>query len=424
MVTSTLSGGSHIIATYVPTIYTQFASISATITTSSVDQQGVTKTLIVGPSGVAWTPIHDLPDSPVIPYSSTLPGDDLGPASSSPSTAAALSGSIQSLGSVVSPSSPGTGASITTVPSYLSSTGFLSVVSHSENKLSQSNVDKGGSTKGTSLPPSSNPSPSLSKDLLGLNLKPLRGNGQSLGSIAGSSSSATRDSTGVVSQLSSNTATTGSLAVKQTSGDDRSTSNTEGTNLPTGSLAPLSGPGGSGPGTTTGSSSSSINGPAPGSTIAAPQISVTDAFANSGIMETAITAEGTPLQYSKTSYADLFTLTEFSTVTTPIPFTNKDGSSFIIPAAVVIVGPGGSWWNGGLGGFGLSGPSCIWPFCPPGGGGNVGGGPGGPHQNDDPDNGGSKNDNPENDDSKDDSPDDNNNSDEDKNPDDNPEDNP
>ena len=46
--------------------------------------------------------------------------------------------------------------------------------------------------------------------------------------------------------------------------------------------------------------------------------------------------------------------------------------------AVVIVGLGGSWWNGGPGGFGLSGPSCIWPLCPPGGSGNVGGGSGGP----------------------------------------------
>ena len=44
-----------------------------------MDQQGVTKTLIVGPSGVAWTPIHHLPDSLVIPYPSTLPGDELGP---------------------------------------------------------------------------------------------------------------------------------------------------------------------------------------------------------------------------------------------------------------------------------------------------------------------------------------------------------
>ncbi|KAL8886501.1 MAG: hypothetical protein Q9215_005800 [Flavoplaca cf. flavocitrina] len=214
---------------------------------------------------------------------------------------------------------------------------------------------------------------------------------------------------------------------------------TEGTNLPPGTLAPLSSPGGSGPGITTGSSSPSINGPAPGSTTAAPQISVTDAFATSGIMETAITADGTPLQYSKTSFADLSTLTEFSTVTTPIPFTNEDGSSFTIPAAVVIVGPGGSWWNGGPGGFGLSGPSCIWPFCPPGGGGNVGGGSGGPpgapappsapnkpgkSRNDGPDNGGSKDDNPDNDDSKDDNPGDNNYSDEDKNSDDNLEDNP
>lgn len=56
------------------------------------------------------------------------------------------------------------------------------------------------------------------------------------------------------------------------------------------------------------------------------------------------------------------------------PQTNKDGSKFTISAAVIVVGGGGVWWYGGTGGFGLSGLSCIWPFCPPGGGGDSGGG--------------------------------------------------
>ena len=57
-------------------------------------------------------------------------------------------------------------------------------------------------------------------------------------------------------------------------------------------------------------------------------------------------------------------------------------SSFIIPAAIIIVGPDGQWWNGGTGGFGIHDPSCIGPFCPPGGGSDIGGGGSGSNPND------------------------------------------
>ena len=39
-------------------------------------------------------------------------------------------------------------------------------------------------------------------------------------------------------------------------------------------------------------------------------------------------------------------------------------------------------WNGGTGGWGWKGLSCIWPFCPPGGGGDSGGGGSGGNPND------------------------------------------
>ena len=39
-------------------------------------------------------------------------------------------------------------------------------------------------------------------------------------------------------------------------------------------------------------------------------------------------------------------------------------------------------WNGGTGGFGINLPSCIWPFCPPGGGGDIGGAGSGESPND------------------------------------------
>ncbi|KAL8792867.1 MAG: hypothetical protein Q9195_004509 [Heterodermia aff. obscurata] len=54
--------------------------------------------------------------------------------------------------------------------------------------------------------------------------------------------------------------------------------------------------------------------------------------------------------------------------------TNEDGSTFTVSAAIIVIGPGGTWWNGGTGGLGIQGPSCIWPFCPPVGGGDTGGG--------------------------------------------------
>ncbi|KAI9718522.1 MAG: hypothetical protein M1812_003973 [Candelaria pacifica] len=87
------------------------------------------------------------------------------------------------------------------------------------------------------------------------------------------------------------------------------------------------------------------------------------------------------LHYSKANFPDLTTITA--------PVTHRH----TIPAAVIIVGPGGNWWNGGIGGFGLHGSSCIWPFCPPGGGrGDASGGgssgnnpksPSNPHDNQD-----------------------------------------
>ena len=39
-------------------------------------------------------------------------------------------------------------------------------------------------------------------------------------------------------------------------------------------------------------------------------------------------------------------------------------------------------WNGGTGGLGINLPSCIWPFCPPGGGGDIGGAGSGEDPND------------------------------------------
>ncbi|KAL8898432.1 MAG: hypothetical protein Q9207_006699 [Kuettlingeria erythrocarpa] len=109
----------------------------------------------------------------------------------------------------------------------------------------------------------------------------------------------------------------------------------------------------------------------PGPTVA--QSSVTGAFDNPNQTETTIIAGGRTLQYSKETIGSLSTLTAPATITTPIIETDKDGSIFTIPAAVIIIGPGGTWWNAGRQGFQVNGPSCLWPFCPPTGGGHGGG---------------------------------------------------
>lgn len=105
IVISTLSGGSKIIETYKPTTYTQYAFVTATVTTTWVNQQGVTVTLTVGPSGVAWTPIDQLSDIPGVSPPSTLPGNAPAHSPSPPSTAIS-SGASQPSGSDVLQSAP------------------------------------------------------------------------------------------------------------------------------------------------------------------------------------------------------------------------------------------------------------------------------------------------------------------------------
>ncbi|CAF9921336.1 MAG: hypothetical protein HETSPECPRED_004496 [Heterodermia speciosa] len=117
---------------------------------------------------------------------------------------------------------------------------------------------------------------------------------------------------------------------------------------------------------------SSVSASGTGSTTA--QSTASDAFENSSLSETTIIVDGTKLHYSKETIASLSTVTAPITVTTPMSETNADGSTFTVSAAIIVVGPGGTWWNGGTGGLGIQGPSCIWPFCPPGGGGDSGGG--------------------------------------------------
>ncbi|KAL8673195.1 MAG: hypothetical protein Q9168_002387 [Polycauliona sp. 1 TL-2023] len=107
------------------------------------------------------------------------------------------------------------------------------------------------------------------------------------------------------------------------------------------------------------------------------QSSVTQAFEDPHQSQTSFLVGSTLLQYKKETIASLSTITADVTITTAIVATNKDSSPTTLPAAAIVVGPGGTWWNGGVDGFNVHGPPCIWPFCPPGGANRGGGGGGG-----------------------------------------------
>ena len=121
-------------------------------------------------------------------------------------------------------------------------------------------------------------------------------------------------------------------------------------NPPTSTAIPSASPGS--PSASPGSPSASPGTPpktAPGATTTAPapassQSSVTDAFAVVSQSETTLIADGTTQYYSKSTFSDLATITAPITVTTPIVQTNSDNSQFTISAAIVIVGPGGTWY--------------------------------------------------------------------------------
>ena len=113
---------------------------------------------------------------------------------------------------------------------------------------------------------------------------------------------------------------------------------------------------------------------APGSTAGSgTQSSITGAFAISTQSVTTLTVDGSTEVYSKETIASLSSITSITTITTDLTETNSNGKTYTITHGTIIVGPHGIWWNGGGIGFGITGPSCIWPFCPPGGGGDVGG---------------------------------------------------
>ncbi|KAL9130925.1 MAG: hypothetical protein Q9217_001028, partial [Psora testacea] len=303
VVTASVSG-QLVTKTFVPTTYTQFSMVTATITTTIIDSQSSTATIVVGPSGVGWTPFKQSTGAPTIPAPTVLPSasGNLGNSqvqSGQSSSQPAQTGSSSLPVNSQSGSQPGQTVVTSTVGSQTVTETFVPTTISGYASLTSTLTT-------TTINPQSSPQTIVI------------GPGGAVWTPLG----------------------------QQPSGAPQ---------LPPPTIPPINpyAPSGSQPGSTPIiTSAPSTAASASSSAPAAPQSSVSDAFAN-------------PTQSETTIIADAPT-----TITTPLTETNTDGSTFTLSAAIIIVGPGGTWWNGGRGGFGIQGPSCIWPFCPPGGGGS------------------------------------------------------
>ena len=69
--------------TFIPTTYTQFTTVTGIITTTVVNSQGTTVTVVVGPSGVGWAPFNQPTNAPAISSPLALPSAAGNPQASS-----------------------------------------------------------------------------------------------------------------------------------------------------------------------------------------------------------------------------------------------------------------------------------------------------------------------------------------------------
>lgn len=382
VVTSVVSGTT-LTETFVLTTLTQFSALT-TPTITVISGAGKLTTLTVGPSGNAWIPFNTVSGGPNLAAPSSIPqapAQTTGPGTSGSSgTGVSQTSSTQpNVGPSSSSSLPaGTGGSQpsnSTQVGASSSSSSSSLAPGTGGSQPSSSSQVGGSSSSQSLPPGATVEvgtvgTAVYTEVFVPTVDP------QLSSLTGTITTTTFDA-----QSSPITLVIGPGGVEWTP-----------INLPSGQpeinpppnppVNPNT-PSVTGPTQThtTGSSTDpgpsstgQTTNPAASSSATASYASITGAFANPSQSETTIVIGGVMQHLSKKTFSDLTTLTAPTTITTPMVETNSDGSKFTISAAIIIVGPGGAWWNGGTGGFGIHGPSCIWPFCPPGGGGDVGGG--------------------------------------------------
>jgi len=286
--TGTISGKT-ITETYEPTTYTQFSTFTAVITTTILNSQRSPVTIVVGPSGVGWTPYHPVSGVPDVQPPSILPG-----APGGTQTAAKPSASsrvpLPSGGTVVVATLGSSILTETFVPATLSSYASLaSTITTTTLNAQSSPVTILIGPGGVEWTPINLPS-------------------------------------GVPEVPPPSVLPVGPNTPANRASSSTSASSTGNQNLPS-SISPTA--------TSTGAQ--------PLGTVSASYASITDAFDKTAQSETTLVVGGVTEHWSKATFADLATITAPRTVTTSVVQTNKDGSQFTVSAAVIIVGPGGRW---------------------------------------------------------------------------------
>ena len=351
VVVGTIAGGSTETETFEPTTYTQFASITAAITTTIVNAQGSTIRVVVGPSGVAWTPYEPQSGVPNLQPPSVLPGAS--PNSQSSNVPLPPGGTVitATVGSSI--------LTETFTPTTLSAFSTLASTITTTTKNAQgSPVTVVVGPSGAAWAPFNIP--------LGVTVIPPP-------AVLPGQPSSPASNIPLPSGATVMTATIGSSTIRETFAPTivpgyaslASTITTSTLNAQSSPVTFLIGPGGvewapfnfppGSPGIPppnmlpVAPNARSLTQPSsitptliPGASPAS-YASVTDAFANTAQSQTTIIAGGMTIPYAIAIFPDLATISTVTTVTTAVTETNKDGSKFTIPAAIIIVGPGGRW---------------------------------------------------------------------------------
>ena len=124
-----------------PTQISQFTGLTTTITTTVVDPQGSTATVIVGPSGSAWIPFNQLTGAPSLPAPSILPSapNQVTSSISSDPPASSYSGQTVVTGNVGSQTVTETFVPVT-IPGYASLASTITVTTANAQSSSETMV--------------------------------------------------------------------------------------------------------------------------------------------------------------------------------------------------------------------------------------------------------------------------------------------
>ncbi len=351
VVVGTIAAGSTETETFEPTTYTQFASITATITTTIVNAQGSAVAIVVGPSGVAWTPYEPPSGVPNLQPPSVLP--EASPNSQSSNMP------LPPGGTVITATVGSSTFTETFTPTTLSAFSTLaSTITTTTKNAKGSPITVVVGPSGVAWAPFNLPSG------VPVVLAPAVLPGQP---------SSPASNVPLPSGVTVVTATIGPSTIRETFvptivqgyASLASTITTSTLNAQSSPVTFFIGPGGvewtpfnlpSGspgippptilPFASNARSLTQLSSMTPTLTPGASPASyasVTDAFADTAQSQTTVIAGGMTIPYAIATFPDLATISAVTTVTTAVTETNKDGTRFTIPAAIIIVGPGGRW---------------------------------------------------------------------------------